>query len=73
MNADPRGNNEKENTFFGINWKSVNDQIGNYGNAGPFDHVVINNVFTDEFANVLVDEFPALNSTVWHEYDNALD
>jgi len=30
----------------------------NYGKNRPFDHVIINNFFEEEFANLLSSEFP---------------
>lgn len=59
--------------FNGINWPSVKSQIRDYGKKPPFDHVVIDNFFENNFANILADEFPDYDSDIWHGYNNALE
>lgn len=39
----------------------------------PFDHLVIDDFFEDEFARQVAAEFPAFNSPLWYEYDNPLE
>jgi hypothetical protein len=39
----------------------------------PFPHVVIDNFFNDDTARFLASEFPSFNSSVWHEYNNAIE
>jgi Rps23 Pro-64 3,4-dihydroxylase Tpa1-like proline 4-hydroxylase len=43
----------------------------------PFDHIVIDDFLTDEFAQKIVSEFPEYDSSVWEEkgyvYDNPLE
>jgi Rps23 Pro-64 3,4-dihydroxylase Tpa1-like proline 4-hydroxylase len=56
-----------------LNWNSINDQIELYGHMPPFDHVVIDNFFEKEFANQLANEFPAVESEIWHGYNNPLE
>lgn len=57
----------------GINWDSVRSQISNYGKNPPFDHVVIDNFFEDEFANRLSAEFPDFDADIWHGYNNPIE
>jgi hypothetical protein len=59
--------------FKGINWKSVEAQIIEYGKNPPFDHVVIDNFFENDFARKLSDEFPGFESDVWHQYNNPIE
>lgn len=59
--------------FDGINWDSVEQQIYEYGSMPPFDHVVIDNFFKDDFAQKLFKEFPAFDATTWYGYDNPIE
>ena len=59
--------------FSGVNWKSVESQIDSYGTKPPFDHVVIDEFFTEEFAQKLSSEFPAYDDEAWHGYDNPIE
>lgn len=56
-----------------LNIESIEQQIGNFGRSGPFDHVVIENFFRDDFAKSLSHEFPDFDSDVWHQYSNAIE
>ena len=56
-----------------INWKNVNRDIQNYGNEGPFDHVVIDDFFDEAFALALSNDFPDIDSDIWHGYDNPIE
>lgn len=60
-------------SFSAINWDSVEKQIGDYGSKPPFDYVVIDEFFNNEFALALTKEFPSLESEVWHGYDNPIE
>lgn len=53
------------------NWRALQDQFL----AGqPFNHVVIDNFFTQETAQALVSEFPAYDSLVWNaHYNNPIE
>lgn len=44
-----------------------------FGQEGPFDHAIIDNFFTDDFARALEAEFPAFDGDAWHTYDNAIE
>ena len=57
----------------GINWNSFDQQIDNYGKSSPFDHVIIDDFFNNDFAYKLADEFPAFESDIWHEYNNQIE
>ena len=59
--------------FDGINWNSVNAQIGNYGQNPPFDHVIIDDFFDLEFAKTLSLEFPDFEADIWHGYNNPIE
>ena len=59
--------------FDGINWDSVEQQIYEFGAKPPFDHVVIDNFFKDDFAQKLFKEFPAYEADTWHGYDNPIE
>lgn len=59
--------------FNGFNWKSIEQQIGGFGKKKPFDYVVIDDFFTQEFANQLSNEFPAYESKIWQRYDNPIE
>lgn len=56
-----------------INWDSLERQIKNFGNKPPFDHVVIDDFFTNPTADALVSEFPEFESNKWFDYDNAIE
>jgi len=56
-----------------LNWSSIDEQIKLYGHAPPFDHVVIDNFFDNQFALQLSSEFPEVGSDIWHGYNNPLE
>ena len=56
-----------------LNLQSIEEQIVNFGNSGPFDHVVIENFFNDDFAKYLAQDFPDFESEIWHQYSNAIE
>lgn len=56
-----------------INWKNFETAAKTYGKEGPFDHLVIDNFFDEKFARVLANDFPDINSSIWHGYDNPLE
>lgn len=39
----------------------------------PFDHLVVDNFFEPEFADILANDFPAFDSPLWYNYDNPLE
>lgn len=41
--------------------------------AKPFNHVIIDNFFTEECAEKLSAEFPEYDNPMWHVYDNAIE
>tara|TARA_B100000963_G_C22618979_1_gene668867 strand:+ start:1417 stop:2220 length:804 start_codon:yes stop_codon:yes gene_type:complete len=59
--------------FEGLNWERIEEQIDNFGNKPPFDYVVIDDFFTDNFAKKLSNEFPAYDSETWHGYHNPIE
>lgn len=52
------------------NWQEIHSQ---FSTAEPFNHVVIDNFFTPEVADLLYNEFPAYDSEQWIYYHNALE
>lgn len=56
-----------------INWQALTDQIKQFGEQGPFDHVVIDNFFENSYASRLANEFPNFHDDIWHEYDNPIE
>jgi hypothetical protein len=47
--------------------------IPRFRGAVPFDHVVIDNFFSEEVAAGLVAEFPEFSSKIWWEYENPIE
>ena len=57
-----------------INLKNFRSSLSNFKNAKPFEHCVIDNFFTIDYANKIADEFPKFDDqNVWHEYNNPLE
>jgi hypothetical protein len=56
-----------------LNLKSIEKQIRNFGDSGPFDYVIIYSFFNDSFAETLSQEFPDFDSDIWHQYSNAIE
>jgi hypothetical protein len=52
------------------NWQNIKEE---FANAKPFNHVVVDNFFTQETAELLYNEFPAYDSDQWIYYHNALE
>jgi hypothetical protein len=53
------------------NWDEIQRQ---FLSAGPFNHVVIDNFWQDDFAKQLAGEFPAYDDPTWHgHYHNAIE
>ena len=52
------------------NWEEIRAR---FHSAEPFNHVVIDNFWTDEFAELLAGEFPSYDSAVWTYYHNAIE
>lgn len=42
-------------------------------NAEPFNHVVLDNFFYEDFALAIANEFPNWNDPEWNRYDNAIE
>jgi len=59
--------------FKGVNWGSLEKQIEEYGKNPPFDYVVIDDFFQNDFAKKLAEDFPAFDSDEWHWYNNAIE
>ncbi len=53
-----------------ISWESLRDQ---FLSAKPFNHIIIDNFFTDEVAALLTSEFPDYEDDCWSCYDTALE
>lgn len=53
------------------NWASLREQ---FLEAEPFNHIIIDNFWTDEVAEVLANDYPDYDSSVWHaHYHNAIE
>jgi Rps23 Pro-64 3,4-dihydroxylase Tpa1-like proline 4-hydroxylase len=53
------------------NWDELSRQ---FLSSEPFNHVIIDNFWNEEFAAQLVEDFPAYESPVWHaHYHNAIE
>ena len=59
--------------FEGINWTIVEKKIKEYGDNPPFDHVVIDGFFQEDFAKKLAEEFPSFEAETWHGYNNPIE
>ena len=44
-----------------------------FKNSKPFNHVVIDNFFSEELANKIAEEFPNADSDFWYEYKNQIE
>lgn len=44
-----------------------------FRHAGPYNHIVIDDFFNEETAEALAVEFPEFNSTLWYNYNNAIE
>ena len=45
-----------------INWESLSVD---YSNAKPFNHIVIDNFFVNDFAKTISNQFPKYNQKLW--------
>jgi Rps23 Pro-64 3,4-dihydroxylase Tpa1-like proline 4-hydroxylase len=54
-----------------IDWEEIGYEWG--FNREPFNHVVIDNFFTDEAAEALANEFPAWDNPIWNHYNNPIE
>ena len=52
------------------NWNKIKEE---FCQAIPYNHVVIDNFFDEDFAKSLALEFPEYNSEKWHYYHNPLE
>ena len=53
-----------------INWESFSVD---YSNAKPFNHIVIDNFFVNDFAKTISNQFPKYNKKLWFEHDNPIE
>ncbi len=57
-------------------WKNnINHYANLYKNAKPYEHVIIKDFFSDEYANNIHDNLPTPldNNRHWHHYDNPIE
>jgi Rps23 Pro-64 3,4-dihydroxylase Tpa1-like proline 4-hydroxylase len=52
------------------NWNKLRDE---FESAEPFNHVIIDNFFNEEFAAAVASEFPSYDDNVWFHYKNAIE
>jgi 2OG-Fe(II) oxygenase superfamily len=51
--------------------ENLNQYASSYKDAKPFPHIVIDNMFSDDFLSTVIDEIPAIDSSVWlHHSDD---
>ena len=58
------------NIINNINFKNLHQ---NYLSATPYNHIVIDNFFTNDFALNLEEEFPNFNDEKWYFYNNPIE
>lgn len=56
-----------------VNLSAIAAAAGDFKGAVPFDHIVVDNFFTEDIAKALEAEFPAADAEVWHSYQNAIE
>ena len=56
-----------------IDYENFDKAVKYYGNSGPFDHCVIDNFFSKDFAKILESEMPDYNSDLWFVYNNSIE
>jgi len=56
-----------------INLEGLAAAANTFGQQGFFDHAIIDDFFTENFAGALGAEFPAFDGEVWRGYDNAIE
>lgn len=56
-----------------VNRAALESAVATFKGNSPFDHTIIDNFFESEVAEALESEFPAFDSSVWHQYDNAIE
>lgn len=56
-----------------INTAAVEHGFRAYASGAPYPHCVIDEFFLPEIAKELETEFPAFDSDVWHQYNNAIE
>lgn len=39
----------------------------------PYDHIIIDDFFEEDFAKTLASQFPAIDSPIWYRYDNPIE
>jgi len=61
-------------SYFGKWIHNVNSLQKKFIGAEPFDHIIIPNFFSDEYAETLYNNFPEdIESGSWHKYNNPLE
>tara|TARA_B110001450_G_C17534601_1_gene446036 strand:- start:75 stop:857 length:783 start_codon:yes stop_codon:yes gene_type:complete len=56
-----------------INEISIKEAGFNWLESKPFPHFIVDNFFAPEVAKSLEEEFPNFDSSIWHEYGNAIE
>lgn len=56
-----------------LNIENINNGLLSLKGADPFDHCVIDGFFSNEYANLLAQEFPDYDSDKWFSYQNPVE
>lgn len=56
-----------------FNIEAIVEAAKTWGKEGPFDHMVVDNFFVDDFAKKLEAEFPEFDDELWHKYANPIE
>ncbi len=56
-----------------FNMEAIVEAAKTWGKEGPFDHMVVDNFFVDDFAKKLETEFPEFDDELWHKYANPIE
>lgn len=55
-------------------WIYNTSELNNkFNNGQPYQHVIINNFFSEEYINTLIDKFPDISNNKWHIYHNPIE
>ncbi|MDA9163685.1 2OG-Fe(II) oxygenase [Rickettsiaceae bacterium] len=56
-----------------LNYTAIEKALGNFKDAKPFDHCIVDGFFEEEVAQKLSNEFLDYDSEQWYHYENAIE